>query len=456
MTQNQRTRILVVDDSEEICRTLKKYLERRGCKVRTFTAPESAQEGLKAETADILLVDYFVGEATSTDLVKWAVDNERAHMAVCMTGSANAETIMNAREAGCGDVLEKPLDLKYLDEVVRARIDGDTLDLDSWRQTYAPDLIGEHGSLLEPLEIVKSVATTDATVLITGETGTGKELVAHAVHIASERREKPFVAINCASIPDSLIESELFGHAKGAFTGAQTDREGRILSANGGTLFLDEIGDMPLAAQAKLLRVLQDRVVQPVGSDRSIPFDARIVAATNRDLDAMVEQGTFRADLLFRLSVVNVHLPALRERGDDVLLLANHFLSQANRRNGRSVVGFDESAVNALRMNPWPGNVRDLANTIERAVLIKRTGMLAERDLLARRAQKRAPSTPIATPPSPAVPENLNLREALDRLEKDLIERALQKTEGNRTEAAALLGLNRTTLVEKLRKTSGT
>jgi transcriptional regulator with GAF, ATPase, and Fis domain len=284
-------------------------------------------------------------------------------------------------------------------------------------------------------------------VLIYGESGTGKELVARAVHDASPRRDKPFVPINCAAIPESLIEDELFGHTRGAFTGAEAARQGRIASADGGTLFLDEIGDMPIIAQAKLLRVLQERALTPVGGDRSIPVDIRVVAATNRDLDAMVAAGSFRADLLFRLRVIEVRLPPLRDRGDDILTLARSFLAQANRRNNRSVTGFDPAAESTLAGHAWPGNVRELANTIERAVILKRQGLLSAADL--RLTGKRGAP---AAAPAAAAPDDLNLRSTLDKTEKRLIAIALERSAGNRTEAAALLGLNRTTLVEKMKR----
>jgi len=268
--------------------------------------------------------------------------------------------------------------------------------------------------------------------------------------------------VNCAAIPDTLLETELFGHIKGAFTGATNSRAGRFVAANGGTIFLDEIGDLPLSAQAKLLRVLEERVVSPVGSDSDFPVDVRIVAATHRDLDQMVADGTFRADLYFRLAVVPVKLPALRDRGDDIDLIADLCVSRARERTGRNIEGMDASARAALRSYRWPGNVRELAHLIERSVLLARRPKLAAADL-------RLPGAPAtksaASTSTPAVAhvqaiaitkavdiDTLDLKAALERLERQLIDRALDKASGNRTEAAALLGLNRTTLVEKLRK----
>jgi two-component system response regulator HydG len=307
---------------------------------------------------------------------------------------------------------------------------------------------------------VHNVADTNCTVLISGESGTGKELVARALHAASGRRDKPFVAINCAAIPDTLIEAELFGHARGAFTSADGRRDGLILSAHGGTLFLDEIGEMPAAAQAKLLRVLQDHTVTPVGSDRPVPVNVRIVAATNRDLEAAVEDGSFRGDLYFRLSVIPIDLPSLRERPGDVMPLARHFLDRYRRELKRAVTGFEPDAEEALRAYSWPGNVRELANTIERAVALHASGCLTAADLrLGGKSGRRTPSSSAsmhALPPSPPPalrPEgNLNLRDAIDHIERQYIHQALERTGGNRSEAAALLGLNRSTLLEKIRK----
>jgi transcriptional regulator with GAF, ATPase, and Fis domain len=332
-------------------------------------------------------------------------------------------------------------------------------DLSSWRTQFAHEIIGDAPEILDALETIRQVATTDCSILITGETGTGKELFARAAHRASPRRGRPLIPVNCAAIPESLLETELFGHIKGAFTGATNARTGRFLSAHEGTIFLDEIGDLPLAAQAKLLRVLEERVVSPVGSDSDIPVDVRIIAATHRNLAEMVEQGKFRADLYFRLAVVPIHLPALRDRPDDVLTTAQLFVARARERLGRNVEGLDPTARAALTSYHWPGNVRELSHVIERAVLLARRPMLTSADIplpnvRARFARGTDDSGPVQM--TALVKElndtSLDLRSALEALERQLIDRALQRAGGNRTEAAALLGLNRTTLVEKLRK----
>ena len=341
-------------------------------------------------------------------------------------------------------------------------------DFDSWRRDHANEIIGTSPALIGALKMVWHVASADCGVLITGETGTGKELFAQAVHRGSERRHKPFVAVNCAAIPDTLLETELFGHVRGAFTGATNPRTGRFQAAHGGTLFLDEIGDLPLAAQAKLLRVLEQRAVTPVGSDTEIPVDVRVIAATHRDLEAMVAEGTFRADLYFRLGVVPVELPALRDRGDDIDLLVDACIRRANQKTGRRVDGVDVEARAALRGHAWPGNVRELAHVVERAVVMvghgrigladlprltrpklgRGTGRMAVPELVVGGGMAEVPRAPVGFDQD----ASLDLRSALENLERTMIDRALHKAGGNRTEAAALLGLNRTTLVEKLRK----
>jgi sigma-54 dependent transcriptional regulator, flagellar regulatory protein len=334
-------------------------------------------------------------------------------------------------------------------------------DLKTWRRQFATEIVGESAEIVDALDTIRRVANTDCSILITGETGSGKELFARAAHRASNRRAKPFIPVNCAALPETLIEAELFGHVKGAFTGAMTARAGRFLSAQGGTLFLDEIGDLPLSAQAKLLRVLEERVVCPVGADSDIAIDVRIVAATHRNLEQMVAEGKFRADLYFRLSVVPLHLPALRERGDDFDIIVDLTLARMCERTGRDLMTLEPSARVAIRAYSWPGNVRELAHRIERAALLARGTQIAEGDLSLPTSQTsiRVVRSVITAEGSGPIPKQevlddstLDLRSALEAVERTLIDRALSKANGNRTEAAALLGLNRTTLVEKLRK----
>jgi sigma-54 specific flagellar transcriptional regulator A len=333
-------------------------------------------------------------------------------------------------------------------------------------------LVSGSAAMSEVLAIIRHVAPSRSTVLVTGESGTGKEVVVRALHDASPRRGRPFVAVNCGAIADNLVESELFGHARGAFTGAVCARRGLVAAAEGGTLFLDEVGELSLAAQVKLLRLLQAREYMPVGETRPVRCDVRIVAATNRDLEAEVAAGRFREDLFYRLAVVHVHLPPLRDRREDIRPLAEHFLRLARARVGREdVVGFGPGVMELLEADDWPGNVRALENAIERAVLLSR-GPLVEADALPARLLARAaaavPSLPVLVPPpapSARAPERerftlppstgdgmLDLRAAVDALESRLIQRALARTNNNKQRAAALLGIKRTTLIEMMKR----
>ncbi|HEY8946547.1 MAG TPA: sigma-54 dependent transcriptional regulator [Polyangiaceae bacterium] len=310
-------------------------------------------------------------------------------------------------------------------------------------------LVGLSDALVEVYRIVDRVADTTCTILITGESGTGKELVARAVHKSSPRSEAPFVAVNCGAIPEALLESELFGHARGAFTGAHQAKPGRIAMAQGGTLFLDEIGEMPMALQVKLLRILQSREYSPVGDNRVLKADVRIVAATNVNLENAVQAGTFREDLYYRLNVIHVAVPALRERPEDVPLLVHHFLARAKEKLGRTQVSsISRAAAQLLAEYHWPGNVRELENTIERAVLLCNGDQIEPKDLpqrvLGLGAEKRI---------SPRLPDTgLDLRNAVETFENQLIRQALERTKWNKKQAAGLLGLNRTTLVEMLKR----
>jgi transcriptional regulator with PAS, ATPase and Fis domain len=310
-------------------------------------------------------------------------------------------------------------------------------------------VVGLSESLVEVYRVIDRVADTTCTILITGESGTGKELVARAVHKQSPRSSKAFVAVNCGAIPEALLESELFGHARGAFTGAHANKVGRIALAEGGTLFLDEIGEMPMSLQVKLLRVLQAREYSPVGDNRTLKADVRIVAATNVNLENAVQAGTFREDLYYRLNVIHLNVPALRERPEDVPLLVQHFLKKAKERVGRTnIEGISRAAAQILADYQWPGNVRELENTVERAVLLCQGSMLEPKDL-----PQRLCGLGVEKRMSPRLPDTgLDLRNAVESFENQLIRQALERTKWNKKQAASLLGLNRTTLVEMLKR----
>jgi DNA-binding NtrC family response regulator len=370
---------------------------------------------------------------------------------VVLTGHATVQTAVELMRAGAANFLTKP----FTPETLR------NLLADMFGRQPTGDVVGGEQALREVFDIVEAVAETDATVLITGESGTGKEVVARAVHRASKRAKGPFVAVNCGAIPEALLESEMFGHARGAFTGATHARAGRLQLAEGGTLFLDEIGDMPLAFQVKLLRVLQERQYEALGEGTPRTADVRVIAATHRDLSAMVQRGTFREDLYYRLNVVDVKLPPLRDRPADIPLLVEHFIGVANARHGTHVAGVERPLVEALQRHRWPGNVRELGNAVERMVIFQKRGNLTPealppslagggseaRDAAATAAGRGTPARGTALPP-----EGIDLRATVAQLEDSLIEQALVRTGGNRNAAAQLLGLNRTTLVEKLRR----
>jgi transcriptional regulator with PAS, ATPase and Fis domain len=313
-------------------------------------------------------------------------------------------------------------------------------------------LVGDSAALRGVIEIVSQVAPTDATVLLLGESGTGKEVVSRLIHAFSPRLGNAFVAVNCGAIPEGLVESELFGHARGAFTGATDARAGKFVESDGGTLFLDEISELPLALQVKLLRVLQDKTVTPVGESKTRSVNTRVVAASNQDLEGLVKEGKFRSDLFFRLNVVPILLPALRERAEDVAPLAQHFLASANRRSHKNIT-LSEAVLLAMQLYSWPGNVRELENLIERLVILNRTGVVGFEDLP---AGVRSPSADFAAATAnSSSTEAIDLVATLARIEAALIDRAMRTSGGNKTRAAELLGLSRTTLLDKLKRASG-
>jgi sigma-54 dependent transcriptional regulator, flagellar regulatory protein len=324
------------------------------------------------------------------------------------------------------------------------------------RPTSRGKIIGHNPAMRRVLETIQRVAGSSCTVLVTGESGTGKELVVAALHDASPRTGKPLVTVNCGAIPENLIESELFGHAKGAFTGAHATRQGHVASAEGGTLFLDEVGELPLQVQVKLLRLLQQREYTVVGDSRVVKCDVRIVAATNRDLEAEVKERRFREDLFYRLNVIHIELPSLRDRPEDIEPLAKHFLNTSVARTGRfDVVGFAPEALAVLGAQEWPGNVRSLENTVERAVLLTAGPLVTVEDLPERMRQAASATVPVATSAQSSAPlpeSGIDLRAVVERYENTLIVQALERTGRNKNRAAQLLGLNRTTLVEMLKR----
>jgi DNA-binding NtrC family response regulator len=448
-------RILLCDDEESLCRSLGRILRSAGHEVVTQNG-EAGLAALRSERFDLILTDIRMPDVSGFDILAAARLHAPGTPVIAMSGSAEIPDAVRAMHAGARDFLIKPFETRTLEESVAALLKPappePEPDAIGWRDKHAPWLLGGDPAMLPALGLIAQVADTGCTVLITGASGTGKELVARSLHAGSGRKNKPFVPVNCAAIPANLVESELFGHAKGSFTGASSNRTGRFAQADGGTIFLDEIGEMEQGVQAKLLRLIQDGELYPVGEETPTRIDVRILAATNRDLEREVAAGRFRADLYWRLNVIPVELPALRERTGDIAPLAEHFLRRSNERHKRSVAGFEPKALEALEAYEWPGNIRELENVIERLVVVKGKGTIGMTDL------PQAVRTPRALTPGkgsaiPGLPQDgTDLRAMLESVEDRMISEALERTGGNKNRAAELLGLNRTTLVEKLRR----
>jgi DNA-binding NtrC family response regulator len=460
-----RARILVCDDEAVARRGVVRAL---GGESYEFIECGDGRECLEVlgrarHGVDLVLMDLRMPEMDGMTTLSHLVALPAPPPVVVVTADATLRTAIEALQAGAADYLSKPYEIDELRFVVRRTLETARLRREnSWlaeevrRLGGARRLVGESPGMRAVLEAVDRVARASASVLIVGESGTGKELVARRIHELSERTHGPFVALNCAAIPDTLVESELFGHRRGAFTGADRDRPGKFRQADGGTLFLDEVGDMALAAQAKLLRVLQEGVVEPLGGGDPVPVDVRVLAATHRDLKAMVAEGRFREDLLFRLRVVDLHLPPLRKRGEDILLLARHFLA------ARGGLTLSREAEGALLDYRWPGNVRELANAVERAAIFCRGGVVQLEDLPADvRGIESGKTGEIALPREsaaallawdPADDFQTAKEKMIDRFEKAMLAAALREHRGNLSRAARQLGLHRQNLQQKLHK----
>ncbi|HVH44911.1 MAG TPA: sigma-54 dependent transcriptional regulator [Labilithrix sp.] len=446
-------RVLAVDDEQETCDLLKMSLEREGFSVTTCTSAEAALELVGAVDFDLVITDLSMPEMGGLELCERVLGTRPNVPVVVITGQGSLETAIGAMRVGAYDFITKPVDPKLLavaatrafrhkglaDEVKRLRTEVAIDD------AAIPTVVGSSASMRRVFTLVQRVADSEAGVLIHGETGTGKELVAKAIHDQGRRKDGPFVAINCAAVPASLIESELFGHERGAFTDAKVQRTGLFVQADGGTLFLDEIGELPLEVQPKLLRALQERKVRPVGSNREIPFDARVIAATNRVLEDEVYERRFREDLFYRINVVKIDVPPLRERGGDVLHLARHFLQIYAERHGKHEIDLSPAAAEKLISYSWPGNVRELENCIDGAVALARSSRI-EIDDLPEKVKSFRPERFVV---SANQPEEIV---TIDELERRYILRVLSLVGGNKSRAAQVLGFDRRTLYRKLER----
>lgn len=442
--------ILVADDDATHREVLRTLLEEWGYAVREAVDGEHAVALCREQPFDLVLMDVRMPKKSGLEALKEIKVHNPAVPVLIMTAFSEVAAAVEAIKSGAYDYLTKPLDFEKLKVVLRnvfAHVglirENATLSRSLAATEAQTGMVGRSESMRALWEMVRTIAPTDATVLITGESGTGKELVAKAVHAAGRRARGPFVAVNCAALTESLLASELFGHEKGAFTGADKKHEGHFLKADGGTIFLDEIGEMPLSMQVKLLRVIQEREVLSVGGNKAVPVDVRIIAATNRDLAREVAAGTFRQDLYYRLNVVTLALPPLRERADDIPLLAQYFMARFADKNNKKIKGFTPGAMDRLVRYAWPGNVRELENVIERASILLLGEHISERELPERFAPARGDAlTDALTTDCPT----------LEDVERAVILKTLKRFGGNKTEAAKALGITRKTLHAKLSK----
>lgn len=442
--------ILIIDDDQSMCEMLEANLQRRGFSVTWSLSADEAFTLIMKEDYDVLLTDLNLPGMNGIELCERAAANRPDVPVVVITAFGSLDTAVAAIRAGAYDFITKPIDIDLLVLALERAIKYHALhekvkilsqSMEQF-QCYG-ELIGNSEPMHKLCNMLSRVADTETSVLITGESGTGKELAARALHNQSQRRNGPFVAVNCPALPPLLLESELFGHKRGAFTDAKVSRDGLFQQAKGGTLFLDEVGDFPMQLQPKLLRTLEQRSVRPVGSDSEVAVDVRIIAATNTDLESAVEDGRFRDDLFYRLNVIQVNIPPLRARGMDILLLAQHFIKQFASTLKKQVLGISDTAAEKLLNYSWPGNVRELRNALERAVTLTRYEKLAVDDLPEKIRAYHSPHVLLGSS-NPA--ELVSIQE----VERRYINHVLKTVNGNRTLAAKILGLDRKTLYRKL------
>jgi two-component system response regulator AtoC len=445
-------RVLVVDDEENLRLVLRTILKRAGYEVEVATSGEEALEKVESFGPDVILTDVRMPKMSGLDLLAALKAKQSPATVIVMSAYGSVDLAIEAMKAGAYDYVPKPfkpdeilLTLRKAEERETLRRENAKLREEIRRESKFDEILAKSAPMMEIFKTISKIADYKTTVLISGESGVGKELVARAIHRRSSRKDKPFVAINCGAIPENLLESELFGHKKGAFTDANADRRGLFEEATGGTLFLDEIGELPLALQVKLLRVLQEETIRRLGDVRDTKVDVRIVAATHRDLQAEVKAGRFREDLFYRLNVLPIPIPPLRDRREDILLLVDHFLARNNIRLGTAIRGLDAEARKALVDYAWPGNVRELENTIERAMVLAEGDQLHTQDLPERVREARDPvQMQLAS-------GELSVKKTTRIIEEVLIRRALQKTKGNRTRAAEVLEISHRALLYKLK-----
>jgi two-component system response regulator AtoC len=443
--------LLVADDDAVARDLLAEVLSGEGYRVLTAADGDEAFKASAADVIDLALVDLRMPGLDGLELLRRLAGARPEVPVIILTAFATMDTAIATIRAGAYDYLSKPFRMEEIKLVVRRALEARRLERENQqyraelKDRYRVDnLVGQSAPMIGVYKLIARVASLDTTVLVLGETGTGKEVVARSIHYASPRSHRPFVVVDCTSLPDTLFESELFGHARGAFTGAVATRRGLLEAAEGGTVFIDEIGDLSAPLQAKLLRALQERAVRRVGDNESIPIDARIIAATNRDLKQRVATGAFREDLYYRLNVVTITMPPLRERPDDLPLLAQHFLQKHARAAGKPVTGFARETLAALSSYPWPGNVRELEHAIERAVALASTSVLLPDDL----------PTDVLGGSTPILDVRLQRPMTLEELKAWYVDAILRQTEGNKAQAAEILGIDRRTLYRMLERSA--
>ncbi len=441
--------ILVIDDDASMCELLADSLRPHGFDVTYTTKPEEAEGLIKARQFDAVLTDIRMRGIDGLELCTRLVALRRDLPVIVVTAFGSLETAVAAIRAGAYDFLTKPVDADVAALALKRAVRHRELEIEVTELKRAAadaesygDLVGASPEMQHVYELVERAAPSDASVLISGESGTGKEIIARTLHDKSDRRAGPFVSINCAALPEALLESELFGHTRGAFTDARQAREGLLVRASGGTLFLDEIGEMPIGLQPKLLRALQERMVRPVGADKEVAVDIRVVAASNRDLETAIRERGFREDLYYRINVIHIPVPPLRERSGDVMLLATRFLQRSAERTKSPVRGFTDAAARRMVEYGWPGNVRELANCVERALVLSRGDAIDVSDLPEKVRGRRLSSVPAPDAPGELV--------SLDEIERRHVLKVLEAVGGNKSHAAQILGLDRKTLYRKL------
>ena len=447
-----RGSILLVDDEAKILNALSSAVRADGHEVVAVTDPREARRLLGQRIFDVLVVDNLMPELSGLDLIRElgsTIPQGDRPQIIIMTAHATVESAIEAMRLGAFDYLQKPFEIDELVVVINRALDHQRLQTEHTYLIHERDadfnhygIVGRSRQMEDVIHTAEMVARTKSTVLITGETGTGKELVARAIHYHSAQREMPLIKVNCAAIPEALLESELFGHVRGAFTGATSSKKGKFALADGGSIFLDEIGTMSGGLQAKLLRVLQEREFEPLGSERTQKVDVRVIAATNRDLRQMVADGRFQEDLYYRLNVIPIHIAPLRERRDDIPALVEHFVSKHAQRAGKRIDGVAPGVLDTLRGADWPGNVRELENTVERAVVLS-SGAIVSLDAV--RILAPASATPASLP-------SLNLRQNIDWVERETVRRALEASGGVKKDAAETMGISQRALSYYLAK----